>query len=65
MSEFVVNSSESEAESEGEEEEEDKESFSFLYRPIRINLCLEFQDSENFLVDGDAMLGHIIGKDYY
>ena len=33
------------------------------FKPHYIDLCIEFADSEEFLIDGDALLLHTIGKE--
>jgi len=34
-----------------------------IFKPHYIDLCIEFADSEEFLIDGDALLLHTLGKD--
>jgi len=37
--------------------------FNHIFKPSYLDLCIEFADSEEFLIDGDALLLHIVGKD--
>jgi len=37
--------------------------FYHCFKPQYIDLCIEFADSEEFLIDGDALLLHTVGKE--